>query len=61
MWTDPDGQTFHWNAKGVDAHGHTSSMSGTSRIVDKDTMRWTMSMKGPTGKMQMKGTSKRVK
>ena len=61
MWTDPDGQTFHWNAKGVDAHGHTSSMSGTSTIVDKDTMRWTMSMKGPTGKMQMKGTSKRVK
>ena len=60
MWLDPDGQTFHWNAKGVDAHGHKSSMSGTSTIVDNNTMNWRFTQRGPMGKMTMKGTSKRV-
>lgn len=61
MWADPDGQTFHWSANGVDAHGHKSSMTGTSTVVDGNTMNWRFSQKGPMGKMNMKGTSKRVK
>lgn len=61
MWTDPGGQTFHWTAKGVNAQGQKSSMSGTSTLVDSNTMTWSFTESGPMGKMEMKGTSKRVK
>ena len=61
MWLDPDGRTFHWTAKGTDAHGHRSSMSGTSTLVDGNSMNWRFAGRGPRGKMEMKGTSKRVK
>jgi hypothetical protein len=60
MWADPGGQMFHWTAKGINARGQTSSMSGTSTVVDKNTMNWTFIENGPMGSMTMKGTSKRV-
>lgn len=60
MWADPGGQMFHWTAKGINAAGQTSSMSGTSTVVDKNTMTWTFTEAGPRGAMTMKGTSRRV-
>jgi hypothetical protein len=61
MWLDPDGRTFHWNGKSTDAMGNTSSMSGTSTLVDSNTMNWRFTGSGPMGKMQLKGTSNRVR
>ena len=62
MWLDPDGRTFHWTGKGVNAQGQNSSMSGTSTLEDGgNTMSWRMTERSPMGKMELKGTSKRVK
>lgn len=60
MWADPSGQTFHWTAKGMNAHGQSSSMSGSSTLAGNNTMTWTFVEHGPTGRMEMKGTSKRT-
>jgi uncharacterized membrane protein len=61
MWADSSGQTFHWSARSTNAQGQGSSMSGTSTIVDGNTMKWTFVEHGPMGRMEMKGTSKRAK
>ncbi len=60
MTPDPSGQTFQWNARGINAMGQGSSMTGSSTIVDRDTMEWTFVENGPMGRMEMKGTSKRT-
>lgn len=56
---DCDG--FCMKGAAVDLHGMTKRYEGCMRFIDKDTLEWAMTERGPMGKMTFKGTSKRAK
>lgn len=56
---DPDGDTIRMKAHWHDAQGASKRGEGTMTFVDNDTIDWTWSERGPMGKMEFKGTSKR--
>lgn len=62
-WVTPCGDCDGFCMKGdsVDAHGQKKHGEGCMKRVDKDTWEWSMTEKGPMGKMSFKGTSKRAK
>lgn len=60
MWPSADGQTFHFTGRGTNAKGQHSSMSGSSTVVDANTMKWNFTEHGPMGRMEMRGTSTRT-
>jgi hypothetical protein len=55
-WATPDatGRNFTYTGR-----SNRSKVSGTMRMTDDRTMEWNMTEKGPHGKMQMKGTSRK--
>jgi hypothetical protein len=55
-WATPDatGRNFTWTGK-----SQRGKSSGTIRLTDDRTMEWNMTEKGPHGKMQFKGTSRK--
>ena len=58
-WSTTDGECWQFKGKGCDASGAKSTSGGEWKFVDDDTMEWTWWEKGPQGKMELKGTSKR--
>ena len=62
-WVTPCGDCDGFCMKGdsVDAQGAKKRGEGCMKRIDKDTWEWSMTEKGPMGKMKMKGTSKRAK
>jgi len=62
-WVTPcdDCDGFCMKSQGVDAQGNKQRMEGCMRRVDQDTHDWNFTLRGPMGKMSMKGTSKRQK
>ncbi len=60
-WVTADqyGRTFTFNGSATDAHGHKKKYNGTMRVIDNNTMEYHFVEKGPMGKMEFKGTSKR--
>ena len=55
----PDDKTMQVKASGHDAEGNKIRGEGTLTFDDADTMSWTFTEIRPTGKMKLKGTSKR--
>ena len=53
------GRSYHVTMTGTDGHGNTEKGHGTMTFTNPNTMEWTWSMKGPGGKMDFVGTSKR--
>ena len=58
-WFDDDGNTIRMKSSGQDAEGTSKRGQGTMTFLGNDAYEWTWSEKGPMGKMEMKGTSRR--
>ena len=58
---DEDGNTLRTKARGTNFHGKRSRGHGTQTFIDKNTIEWTWTERGPDGRMEFKGTSKRTR
>ena len=62
MTPDKDGNTFHFQARGVNYFGKSMKGEGTMRFVNNDTVEWDWTERsGLFNKMSLKGTNKRVR
>jgi hypothetical protein len=59
MTMEPTGKTFRMSGDCMQADGTKCTSTGTMTFTDANTMQWTWTADGKSGKMEFRGTSKK--